>query len=597
MVATDSPLVATPLRRLLAWPGAYLRAKTDRAGADALVGAFVWTVWAVTVALSVVLVLRYGSRLFKADDWANLGLLCKSFWPMLPDLWSLHCEHRIALPRLVCWLVLPLAGYDQRALMLLSVGLLAAGSAVLVRAVAAVRGKADWCDAALPLLLVGLGHYENFLWGFQIQFTLSTCLCCVVLAAVVQHGSKLRLGTLATVGLAGVMLPLCGANGLAFAVPVAMWLAFVCVKRRSLLAGLAMVAVVAVVVSYLWGYQKPDFHPTTRDPVALARTALQFLANGLGSGALDAHALTATGWPVLGVVVLGLFVSGLACAAVRLWQSLGGRWMGLALFGGGCLLLTAGVTYGRAAMPDGGTPARYASIAVLVPVWVYVVLGVGLPKPLARLAQVCLCLLAVFVLWPNITRALEHGRYNRLIMRQAEAEIRGVPLAFVPDRVAHTLWIWDTKYFREAVETMAARQWGVFRHTPPTPQLRESPLTLTLVQSGACVPGDGVLAFTGPSGNDCWAIWQLDRPRHVRGLRLRYTLTTDTPTHKGSSITWSNTPLSGGLQLSDQQVLFNQLPSGEREVLLWINGQAEYLRIQFHLGPCQLTLHEVFVLE
>jgi len=90
MVATGSPMVATPLRRLLAWPGAYLRAKTDRAGTEALAGVFVWTVWAATVAASLALVLKYGSRLFKADDWVNLGLLGKGFWAMLPDLWALH---------------------------------------------------------------------------------------------------------------------------------------------------------------------------------------------------------------------------------------------------------------------------------------------------------------------------------------------------------------------------------------------------------------------------------------------------------------------------------------------------------------------------
>jgi hypothetical protein len=597
MVATGSPMVATPLRRLLAWPGAYLRAKTDRAGTEALAGVFVWTVWATTVVLSLALVLKYGSRLFKADDWANLGLLCKGFGAMLPDLWALHCEHRIALPRLVSWLVLPLAGYDQRALMLLSVGLLATGAAVLLRAVAAVRGRADWTDAALPLLLAGLGHYENFLWGFQIQFTLSTCLCCIVLAALLRHGSKPRSATLLTVGLAGMLLPLCGANGLAFAVPVVLWLGFVSLQRRSWLAGLAMLAVGSVVVAYLWGYRKPDFHPTTRDPVALARTGLQFLANGLGGGALDPHALTATGWPLLGVVVLGLFALGLTCAAVAVWQMPRGRSVGLALLGGGCLLLTAGVTYGRAALPDGGTPARYASIAVLVPVWVYVVVGVGLPKPLARLMQVGLCLLVVFVLWPNCTRAIEFGRHNRVTLQIAEAAIRSVPLKFVPDRVANTLWIWDQQYFHAAVETMAARRWGVFRHTPPTPALKESRVTLTLVQAGECVPGDGVLAFTSPDGNHCWAIWQLDRPRRVRGLRLRYTLATDTPTHKGTSISWSSDPFGGGLQPTDQQVLFNQLPSGEREVLVWIDSPLEYLRVQFHLGACQFTLHEAFVLE
>ena len=91
-------------------------------------------------------------------------------------LWSQHNEHRIPLPRLVLLGLLRLSAGDYRAAMIFNVVALA--SLALGMVLVARRGSGTWreTDAFFPLALLDLGHHANLLWGWQVQFVLSTVL-------------------------------------------------------------------------------------------------------------------------------------------------------------------------------------------------------------------------------------------------------------------------------------------------------------------------------------------------------------------------------------------------------------------------------------
>ncbi len=90
----------------------------------------------------------------------------------------------------------------------------------------AAVGRALWALARLPLTVYqyDLGHWDNLIWSWQIQFVLSTVFASVLLLIIVARGAELAPGPAAIAGGCLVALPLCGANGLVLAPALAAWL-------------------------------------------------------------------------------------------------------------------------------------------------------------------------------------------------------------------------------------------------------------------------------------------------------------------------------------------------------------------------------------
>src|SRR5262249_26561750 len=123
-----------------------------------------------------------------------------------------------------------MGGYDFRAGMLFNVvamGVLAFG---LISLAGKLRGRTSWTDACFPLLLLGWGHSDNFLWGWQVGFGVSTLLA-GFLRVFIATGSDWSIGRIIAIDFCLMSLPLCGGSGLPLAVPLALWLAFAATER------------------------------------------------------------------------------------------------------------------------------------------------------------------------------------------------------------------------------------------------------------------------------------------------------------------------------------------------------------------------------
>src|SRR5204862_481962 len=120
------------------------------------------------------------------DDWSV------AMYTVTPDarpadwLWTQHNEHRIPLGRLVLNESFLLFGLDARPPMVLNVVLLAATAALALRTCRDLRGRHAPQDVAIPLLLAGLGHYQNVLWAFQLTVILAGFLFVVALRYMVR---------------------------------------------------------------------------------------------------------------------------------------------------------------------------------------------------------------------------------------------------------------------------------------------------------------------------------------------------------------------------------------------------------------------------
>jgi len=66
-----------------------------------------------------------------------------------------------------------------------------------------LRGRLIYADAFFPLLLLSVGHYENIIWTWQIQFVMSSVLIGSLFLLIIGHPDRLprRSGLLLGAGL------------------------------------------------------------------------------------------------------------------------------------------------------------------------------------------------------------------------------------------------------------------------------------------------------------------------------------------------------------------------------------------------------------
>ena len=290
---------------------------------------------------------------------------------------------------MICWSLFKLTGSNFRATVYLSVALLGLAALVLLRAANRLRGRTSYSDAFIPLILLTWSQYPNLIWSHQIQMISSTVLACVLLALVVRQdapfGPRLMLGA----GLSVLLLPLCGANGLAMTPGLALWLAYQGFRRwRACASGWTWegfglltfaAATLGLVGFYFVNYERAEdaAAPTTIWNGLV--TSLQFGTSMLGGG-------TVYFWPASGALFLGLMAaSGLALVWVCATRPADRpRAIGLMLFLGGLTALALSLGRGR---EGAGFTARYVTMASPIGCGTYFLWGLVRP-PLGRLVQV-----------------------------------------------------------------------------------------------------------------------------------------------------------------------------------------------------------------
>ena len=455
-----------------------------RADATALLGergaaAFVWGVWALMLAVVLACIARYAHDIPLAEDWNMVAALTGHEPNLARWLWQQNNEHRLPAPRLVYLVLLEASGGDFRVGMVANTLIMAAVAAAMIRTARRLRGdRTSVTDAFFPLALLHLGHWENLVWGWQLQFVLSTALVCTLLLVVVRDASPpLAPGRALVAALALLVLPLCGANGLIFALAMAPWGLWVGVRqgrrRGDAAAGarageawagrvLAAASVLAVLLVglYFVGYERPSWVPPNPGRRASLETALHFAAMALGP-----FASRAWQWIALGVVALLLPVGVLVARAA--WRERGperDRALGLFFFGGGTLVLTLAMGWGRAAsVPTQGMPDRYALLATPALCAAYFVALLYAPRVAARAVQWTLLAALAAVLPGNVREGLSWRDWYVSGASAVERDIAaGVPRLELARRHRQYLLHWNESMLADRIAMLRAAGTGPF---------------------------------------------------------------------------------------------------------------------------------------
>lgn len=389
------------------------------AGRGTTAALFVWSVWAILLLADLGFVLQYGSNLPYWDDWDMVPHMTGAEAMSPGWLWAQHNEHRIPVPKLLFLGLYRAGGCDLRLCMAYSVLALGLTAAALLLAVRHRRGSTLALDALFPLVLLHLGQPHNLLWAFQVGFVTGTLLVGLLLALLILDPAGSSSTCLAGVAVLTLLLPLCGANSLAFVPGMVLWLGCVGFRRRG--AWVAAALVLLLVGLYLVGWEagEPGGRTGPRSTLAVLRVAAQFLstAGGPAVGGL---------WPAAAAVVIGLSAGTvllLARAARQTEHRLGA--LGLLGLLSGFVVLALGLGWGRARFGDwAGLANRYVTLAAPLVCLLYCAWEFYLPRAWALVGQALLFGVFALLLIPNTLDGLAQGRARRQVMLAAAQDAR-----------------------------------------------------------------------------------------------------------------------------------------------------------------------------
>jgi hypothetical protein len=556
--------------------------------------AFAWGVWALSLVIALAYGGRYGADVPRYDDYAVVPQLCGKAPVTLGWLWSQHSEHRIPLARLVLLGVFGATGADPRPVMVLIVGLLAAGAAALLVAAGRAPGGRSYADAFLPLTLLGLGHHPNLLWAIQVTYVAPVALLCVVTALVAGRRERPSIWRAAGAGACLALLPLCNAGGLLLIPAPALWLLATAraeLKRgdRRRAAGIAACAAPAglLVVFYLVGYASPRHHAAPGGVVAGLRSTFQFLATGFGPAGIVL-------WPWSGVAA-GLATLGAAGVLLASWfrsPAERSRTGGLiaVLASAGLLALATG--WGRSGEgPEAGLQPRYATLAAPALGMAYLAFAFGGGRLLRTLAPMVLFATSCSLIWPNAEDALKVGRRDA---EQAAAFDReraaGVPIFRLVRR--HVPFLYPSQQpFHDLLTTLREAGVGEFKRMAPDPTFGERPVELRPVDVRLARWEDGTIVATGP---DPWVRFDLPEPVRVAGVKIRYDHRNDDGSPARFKLAWRG---AGGYDAPESQYGDWNLPTGDDLVTtVWIDEPVSWIRLQPDNRPCRFRIRELTLL-
>jgi hypothetical protein len=433
-----------------------------------------WAVWATLLAVDAAYVAIFGDQVPFWDDWELVPQLTGGRPVTLSWLWSPHNEHRIALPRLLHLGAVRLAGGDLRAPQVANVLLVAAAAAALLVAIRRLRGRNVAADATLPIVLMHPGHGEVLLWGIGLASTISTFLAAAAVAciAIDRRCSPLRA---AIVAASCVGLVLSGATALPIVPPLLLWLAWAIrdepLRAKIPAAPLALVAF-AIWAAALATLARPAVHPPSAGVAASVRTALEFLAMGIGPSG------RAT-WPLSGVAValaLGAAAGALA-RAIATQPDEHVRATGLLAALASFVGLACVVGWGRSGFGAGaGLATRYAVLAAPAVATAYLA-TTFLPAVPSRVAQTFLLAAACAAVPWDVKVGLDDGRLRSARGAALQAD---VDAGRAPHEIAsrHVGTIYPEPYALErGLALLRMARLGPYRHgsTPRFPMFATTP--------------------------------------------------------------------------------------------------------------------------
>ncbi|RUL81992.1 hypothetical protein [Tautonia sociabilis] len=556
---------------------------------------FSWGIWASLLAADLALVARLGPTVPLVDDYALVPAMVGAQPISLEWLWSEHNDHRLPLPRLVLLGLFRATSNDFHSGMYLNVITLGLGAAGMMAAASRVRGGASYSDAVFPLLLMHWGHQNNLLWNWQVGFSIPVTTACLLTALIASRGHRPGAGTLGMIGVGLVILPMCGGAELPMAPAVAAWLVGLAIARgasggiRHAWPPLAAAAPgSALTALYFVNFQATETAASPARLEELARTAVQFLAIGLGP-------VAARAWLAFGLAVIGLVLATLVplLAAMRRpgdRTRASGMLAVLAGFG----LLAAGASWGRAGTSElAGLELRYVTLLSPLPgacllVWTLF----ARPGP-SRFVSMGLLSAVLVLSWPNMELGFEEAKRRKAQSDAVVADIdAGLPQSLVIRR--NTPWLHFSHKLMGAVLPLLREAkippFDRLRPDPPTEPLRLDPEPdgMELARS----LGPGTVEVIGP---DPWLVFELPRPVFVVGLVLRYDHDNGTREPARFKLSWRREGQEGFPP--SQEFRYWTMPSGtDQEIVIWIDEPMNALRLQPDNKPCSFRVRELTLL-
>lgn len=422
--------------------------------------------------MAMISVVLWGRNIGLAEDWGMVAAMTGNEPDLAAWTWSQNNEHRLPAQRLLYLGLLKLTG-DFRSGMIFSQLLLALLALTCAWVAGRLRGEPRWTDIVFPLALLHLGHWENLVWGWQIQFVYSAVLSGLLLVLVASRESSLepRAGLAAVLLL--VLLAISGANGIVTSAALAPWLAAQGAVRVGLnqigpfrigpktpvsqadrRIGVAFIAGAAltfgVIGMYFIGYVSPPWSPQPASPAEFLTAAQNYFAYALGPGARRYSVFAA-------VAVVGFIGCGcLLAVRATLFQPLDERLRagGIALFIGSGTALGLAIAYARGSY-EGRLPDRYALFAVLPLLGAVFAWQLYAPRKLAKLAVAGPLVAFVLFLPLNIRAGFAWRDWYVAGMSALEADMAAnLPIRQLAARHHEFLMHWSEERLREAMQML-----------------------------------------------------------------------------------------------------------------------------------------------
>jgi hypothetical protein len=449
-------------------------------------------------------------------------------------------------------------------------------------------------------MVLGIDQWENLLWGFQLQFVLSTTLVLAFLGLVATPGWGESARGLAVAATIAVLLPLCGANGIPFGLTIGGLLVFVGVRNlwrggRAAWVGVAGGALaIGMVPLYFIGLQKVG-PAAAATPTTFLVAFADLLGYGFGPASYLAHGEAYRGLTAVGVVttaflaVTGLMLTHVAVRDPRQRD----RALAVGALLAGVVGLAVGVAYGRAAFPGAIFAPRYVTLfmpGLVIAYFAWTAFGRG---RLAVWVPVGLFVAAAVALVPNVWFTRGVAKFYSTRLKIAEFDIKsGLPVGIVADR--HPFLHPAAPDGRRAwLELLRARGITPFRNMAPDPVYVAEPVPLHILRVEGMAGDGGEYRVTGEQGT---IVLALPEPRHVHALRLTYTAGSSSGLQPRSVVSWDRggrVPPSPGCAVID---LIDARPTPAPSVVL-IDREIDVFRIDlFHPGS-RIRMHSLEVLR
>jgi hypothetical protein len=558
---------------------------------------FVWGVWALALSAAVVMVF-FGRKYPFGDDWLMVPVWAGEQPVTAAWLWAPHNGHYIPVPKLILLAFYRLSGGDCRAGTLVSILALGALSAALIATAGRLRRGISYTDAFFPLALLHGGH-GALSWDFHIHFVISVVLSSILLLILVRQGVRLAGGAACLAGICLLLLLGCGVNGLVLAFPLALGLAYACLRSwgslrlGAKLQGIFLLgcAVTALFLAALcFRGHEPAISGT--DLRTVFKTSLKALSVNFGGAFRDLS-------PLARLLEPGLLFLGTAVLLVgwhrRPWQR--PQILGLLFFLGAILALALTLGWGRG---HAWADIHYTMLAVPMLCWVYFTWQMLAPLPASRLVQMGLFTLLMAVYVYHAPHALELVRFLRRQGAAFEHDLlAATPSSVLAQHYLTLLWFNESPEGNDLVTAgfnhLHHAGIGAFRHLAADPALREValPPTPPVLSRSTLQNGGGRCP-----GKDSAVSFALQGPRAVAAIRVKFTLACQEPTAPRAQfqISWKNGTDTPGPEGEGSSHWTVGTEPGEKTLTVWVQDTIDQFRIQPDTQPGVFQITQIALL-